>query len=159
MKNYLKLLLVSFTAGAMLISCFEEPSGRENPGTERRQRHPPKYATDAPASKKTGIYNSAALQRQPEFPGGIQEFYKLVNNNFRIPDISHEVTARIYVSFVIEKDGSMTNIKVLRDPGYGLGREAVRVLESIKTKWEPGIDNNKPVRAMYNLPITINIRD
>lgn len=104
------------------------------------------------------VYNSAGLQVQPDYPGGIKEFYNYVNRNFRIPDIDQDMTARIYVSFVVEKDGSMTGIKVLRDPGYGLGKEAERVLKSMKKKWSPGIQNGKPVRASYNLPITINIR-
>ncbi|ALM49730.1 hypothetical protein AMR72_12935 [Flavobacterium psychrophilum] len=105
-----------------------------------------------------GIYNSAGLQVQPEFPGGMAAFYKYVNNNFRIPEIDQNMTAKIYVSFVVEKDGSLTAIKVLRDPGYGLGKEAERVLKSLKIKWSPGIQNGKPVRASYNLPITINIK-
>ncbi|MBY8963766.1 energy transducer TonB [Flavobacterium sp. D11R37] len=104
------------------------------------------------------VYNSAGLQVQPQYPGGMDEFYNYVNKNFRIPDIDQDMTARIYVSFVVEKDGSMTGIKVLRDPGYGLGKEAERVLKSMKKKWQPGIQNGKPVRASYNLPITINIR-
>jgi protein TonB len=106
----------------------------------------------------TGIYNSAGLQVQPEYPGGIDAFYKYVNSNFRIPEIDQNMTARIHVSFVVEKDGSMSAIKVVRDPGYGLGKEAERVLKSMKKKWSPGIQNGKPVRASYNLPITINIK-
>lgn len=104
------------------------------------------------------VYNSAGLQVQPEFPGGIQAFYGYVMKNFRTPELEQDMTAKIYVSFVVEKDGSITAIKILRDPGYGLGKEAERVLKSIKTKWSPGIQNGKPVRASYNLPITINIK-
>jgi len=111
-----------------------------------------------PASDPNQIYSSAGLQVQPEFPGGIAAFYTYVNKNFRIPELDQDMTARIYVSFVVEKDGSLTAIKVLRDPGYGLGKEAERVLKSLKTKWSPGIQNGKPVRASYNLPITINIK-
>lgn len=104
------------------------------------------------------VYNSAGLQVQPEFPGGIAAFLGYVQKNFRIPEVDQDMTARIYVSFVVEKDGTLTDIKVLRDPGYGLGKEAMRVLKSVKTKWSPGIQNGKPVRASYNLPITINIK-
>jgi len=104
------------------------------------------------------VYTSAALQVQPEFPGGIGAFLGYVQKNFRIPEVDQDMTARIYVSFVVEKDGTLTDIKVLRDPGYGLGKEAIRVLKSVKTKWSPGIQNGKPVRASYNLPITINIK-
>lgn len=104
------------------------------------------------------VYNSAGLQVQPEFPGGVGAFLTYINKNFRIPEIDQNMTAKIYVSFVVEKDGSITAIKVLRDPGYGLGKEAERVLKSVKIKWSPGIQNGKPVRASFNLPITINIK-
>lgn len=104
------------------------------------------------------VYNSAGLQVQPEFPGGMTAFYSYVTKNFRIPEIDQNMTAKIYVSFVVERDGSLTAIKVLRSPGYGLDKEAERVLKSLKIKWSPGIQNGKPVRASFNLPITINIK-
>jgi protein TonB len=105
------------------------------------------------------VYNTAGLQVQPEFPGGIAAFLTYVQRNFRIPEVEQNMVARIYVSFVVEKDGTLTDIKVTRDPGYGMGKEAERVLRSVKTKWSPGIQNGKPVRARYNLPITINIKE
>jgi len=104
------------------------------------------------------VYSSAGLQVQPEFPGGIAAFYSYVTKNFRTPELDNDMNAKIYVSFVVEKDGTLTAIKILRDPGYGLGKEAERVLKSLKVKWSPGIQNGKPVRASYNLPITINIK-
>lgn len=99
--------------------------------------------------------NSAVLDKMPEFPGGMAKFYSYVGNNFNRPELDVERTLKVYVSFVIERDGSITDIKVLNDPGYGLGKEAIRVLKSIKAKWTPGILNGKTVRTAYNLPITI----
>lgn len=104
------------------------------------------------------VYNTAGLQVQPEYPGGMNAFYDYVNKNFNIPDVDRDMSARVFVSFVIEKDGSMSNIKVLRDPGYGMGKEAIRVLKSMKKKWQPGVQNGKNVRASFTLPITINIK-
>ena len=52
----------------------------------------------------------------------------------------------------------MTDIRVLRNPGYGLDKEAIRVLKSLKTKWEPGMMNGKAVRTAYNLPISVQMR-
>lgn len=98
-----------------------------------------------------------ALDKLPEFPGGMSKFYTYVGNNFNRPELDTDRTMRVYVSFVIEKDGSMTDIIVKQDPGYGLGKEAIRVLKSLKTKWTPGMINAKPVRTAYNLPITIKI--
>jgi len=110
-----------------------------------------------PIDEKT-IVNSTALDKLPEFPGGINKFYSYVGNNFEKPDIEGANTYRVYVSFVIERDGSMTDIKVLRDPGFGLGKEAIRVLKSLKTKWSPGMMGSKPVRTAYNLPIVVDMQ-
>jgi protein TonB len=103
------------------------------------------------------INSTTELDKLPEFPGGINKFYTYVGNNFEKPEIDAVNSLKIYVAFVIEKDGSMTDIKVLRDPGYGLGREAVRVLKSLRTKWSPGMIGSKPVRTSYNLPITVQM--
>lgn len=110
---------------------------------------------EAPSVPTNAIMNSAVLDKKPEFPGGINKFYTYVGNNFEKPELDSEMVIRVSVSFVIEKDGSMTDIKVLKDPGYGLGTEAIRVLKSLKTKWSPGILDGKAVRTSYNLPITI----
>jgi protein TonB len=96
-----------------------------------------------------------ALDKMPEFPGGIQNFYNYVGRNFNRPELDEEKTLRVYVSFIVERDGSLTDIVVKNDPGYGMGKEAVRVLKSLKTKWSPGILDGKAVRTAYNLPITI----
>nr|WP_315157673.1 energy transducer TonB [uncultured Flavobacterium sp.] len=110
---------------------------------------------ETPSIPTNAILNSAVLDKKPEFPGGINKFYTYVGNNFEKPEIDSEMAIRVSVSFVIEKDGSMTDIRVIKDPGYGLGAEAIRVLKSLKTKWSPGILDGKAVRTSYNLPITI----
>lgn len=108
-----------------------------------------------PADTGNSIVNTAVLDKMPEFPGGMAKFYTYVGNNFTRPELDAERTLKVYVSFVIEKDGSITDIMVRNDPGYGVGKEAIRVLKSLKTKWSPGILNGKAVRTAYNLPITI----
>lgn len=109
-------------------------------------------------AEDNGIYNSAGLQVQPKYPGGMDAFNEYVHRNFNVPEVDRDMTARIIVSFVVEKDGSLTDIKVLKDPGFGLGKEAIRVLKSMKKKWEPGVQNGKNVRASFTLPIAINIK-
>ncbi|MFV8467087.1 energy transducer TonB [Flavobacterium sp. LB1P62] len=113
--------------------------------------------TDTPVDPGNTIVASASLDKLPEFPGGINKFYTYVGNNFEKPDIDSGSTMKVYVTFVIEKDGSMTDIQVKRDPGYGLGKEAIRVLKSLKTKWSPGMIGSKPVRTAYTLPITVQM--
>ena len=102
-----------------------------------------------------GIVGVYGLEKKPEFPGGIQNFMNEVGRRFKTPDASEAGIMKVFVSFVVEKDGSLSNIKIVRDPGFGLGKEAVRVLQSIKTKWSPGIQNGQPVRTAYNLPISV----
>ncbi|SHG89383.1 energy transducer TonB [Flavobacterium defluvii] len=108
-----------------------------------------------PGDGGSTIVNTSVLDKLPEFPGGMKKFYTYVGNNFTKPELDAERTLRVYVSFVIEKDGTMTDIVIKNDPGFGMGKEAVRVLKSLKTKWVPGILEGKPVRTLYNLPITI----
>lgn len=93
------------------------------------------------------------------FPGGIGSFTALVGKKFRTPEIAHLDKVTVLVSFVVEKDGSLTNITVTRDPGYGLGNEAIRVLKSIKTKWTPAEKSGTAVRTVFNMPITVKISE
>ena len=103
----------------------------------------------------TGAYVEATLDVKPAFPGGMDKFYSYVARNFRSPETDNDKAIRVLVSFVIEKDGSMTDIRVLRNPGYGLDKEAIRVLKSLKIKWSPGMIKGKPVRTAYSLPINV----
>ncbi len=103
------------------------------------------------------IYNNAGIEVKPEFPGGMDKFYGYVSKNYRAPE-EEGLKGKVYVTFVVEKDGSLTDIKVLRDIGYGTGKEAIRVLQKCP-KWNPGVQNGKPVRVLYSLPITIQTAD
>lgn len=105
----------------------------------------------------TGPVLSNVLDMQPEFPGGMKKFYDYVGDNFERQEIDNVESITVHVSFVIEKDGSMTDIRVLRNPGYGMDKEAIRVLKSLKTKWKPGVLNGQNVRTQYTLPITVKI--
>lgn len=100
------------------------------------------------------IYNT--VETKPEYPGGIGKFYQYVGQNYRIPNELQKtgVNGTVIVSFVVEKDGSLTDIKVIRDLGYGTGEEAIRVLKKSK-KWRPGIQKGKAVRVSYTLPIRL----
>ena len=73
--------------------------------------------------------------------------------NFNIPDVAG-LNGKIQVTFVVEVDGSLTNINVLQDIGYGTKEEAIRVL-NMCPKWNPGMLHGKPVRSQYIFPITI----
>jgi len=95
-----------------------------------------------------------AVEVRPDFPGGMQKFYDFVSKNFKTPE-EDEVSGKIMIQFVVEKDGSLTDIKVVRDLGFGTGKEAERVLRK-SPKWKPGVQNGRPVRVSYLLPISIS---
>lgn len=99
------------------------------------------------------IYNTAGIEKKPEYPGGMSEFYKYVAKKYRTPQV-RGLQGRIFVTFVVEKDGSITDIKVLKDLGHGTGEEAIRVLQKCKN-WIPGEQDGKKVRVLYALPLVI----
>ncbi|WP_141384658.1 M56 family metallopeptidase, partial [Flavobacterium flevense] len=103
------------------------------------------------------IYNTAGLTEKPEFSGGMDAFYKFVGDNFVTPKTPDGNTLRgkVYLTFIVEKDGNLSNFKIIRDNfGYGAGEEAIRVLKT-SPKWTPGEINGEAVRTLYSLPIAI----
>ncbi|MEN2399829.1 M56 family metallopeptidase [Flavobacterium sp. MC2016-06] len=94
--------------------------------------------------------------KQPEFPGGMTEFYKFVGKNFKTPAEAskNKIEGKINMKFTIEKDGSVSEVVVINDLGYGLGTEAARVIR-LSPKWIPASERGVPVRVQYDLPITI----
>ncbi|RZJ54558.1 MAG: hypothetical protein EOO44_04575 [Flavobacterium sp.] len=99
------------------------------------------------------VYNTAGLEVKPEFSGGQQAFELFLKENYKNPQ--KDLKGRVYATFIVEKDGSLTDIKILRDIGYGTGVEAIRVLKK-SPKWIPGKQNDKIVRVLYSIPIIVN---
>lgn len=94
------------------------------------------------------------VEEQPMFPGGQEALEKFLQDNIQYPQLAAEnnIGGRVYVSFVIEPDGSVTLPRLLRDIGGGCGAEAVRIVKMMP-KWTPGKNGGKAVRTSYNLPI------
>ncbi|WP_293873280.1 energy transducer TonB [Flavobacterium sp.] len=104
----------------------------------------------------TDVVSTSELDRLPEYPGGIKKFYEYVGNNFEKPNLDEGLGAvSVIMSFVIEKDGVMSNIKVLRSSDKKLEVEAIRVLKSLKVKWSPGYKDGDKMRTLYTLPIKV----
>lgn len=99
-----------------------------------------------------------AVEVQPQPPGGMASFLKYIGSSYQYPAQAEAqgVSGRVILTFVVERDGSLTDIKIVRDLKYGTGEEAVRVLKRAK-KWSPGIQNGRPVRVQYTLPIVLNL--
>lgn len=137
MKSLYFIALLAFTIGS------QAQTNQDNtPDTTTNKEN-----TEAPVF--TG------LQVQPEYPGGTNAFLQFISDKYRKPKIKDTPrTVKFGAQFVIEKDGSLTSIKILNDPGEGIGDELVRVLKKSK-KWKSAIQNGKPVRAMYTLPMVV----
>ena len=99
------------------------------------------------------------IEEEPEFPGGMEALYQFLAANLKWPCKDCDCFGKVFVTFVIEKDGNISNAKVLRDPchNYGFGQEALRVV-SLMPKWKPGRQRGNPERVQYNLPINFSIR-
>ena len=95
-----------------------------------------------------------------EFPGGEEAYFKWLGDNIKYPKdcLKKKIEGRVFVSFVVEKDGSITDVKTLRSPHKSLSKEAERVVKAMP-KWKPGRFNNEPVRVRYTLPIAFKMDD
>ncbi|BAU54614.1 energy transducer TonB [Mucilaginibacter gotjawali] len=105
------------------------------------------------------ITDLRSLDRSPEFPGGDEAFYKFLSKNLRWPvrgDI--DIEGRVVISFIVEKDGSLTNFKVEKKLWPDMDAEALRVLKK-SPKWIPGKQHGKLVRVKYMVPINFTLSD
>lgn len=95
------------------------------------------------------------LNKEPCPKKGMNTFYNYVANAVRIPnELKNKISGKIFLTFVVEKDGSLVEPKIIKGLGYGLDENAIKVINNAK-KWNPGIRRGLPVRVLYSLPITI----
>ncbi len=99
------------------------------------------------------IYTAEDVDTQPDFPGGIDAFYSAFTKNFQAPEVPGLVD-KVVLSFVIEKDGTPTDIRVVHDAGFGTGEQCRQILETMP-KWLPASKDGKKVRSQYLLPIAV----
>jgi len=99
------------------------------------------------------------VENDPEFPGGMEALYKYLRENIKYPSLARDnnITGKVYVTFVVERDGSIANPRVLKDIGGGCGQEAIRVVKAMP-KWTPGKQRGKAVRVQFNLPVSFNLQ-
>jgi len=99
------------------------------------------------------------VEENPIFPGGEAKLYKFLGESIKYPEEAKElgIQGRVFVNFVIETDGSVSNVRVLRGIGGGCDEEAIRVVRSMP-RWTPGKQRGMPVRVSYNLPIKFTLQ-
>lgn len=107
---------------------------------------------------KGDVVSFAAVEKLPSFPGGDAAFSNFLSKAIRYPKTARDqnIQGRVFISFIVEKDGSLNDIKVLRDIGSGCGPEAVRVL-SESPKWIPGMQKGELVRVAFTMPVNFSL--
>ena len=121
---------------------------------------PPGDYTDEPVAPPDLLYSDTTVfmivESFPQFPGGEVELLKYIRNSIKHPGGTGESAGTLIVNFIVEKDGNISNVKIVRampgPDGNIFDAEALRIVKSMP-KWKPGMQNGKPVRVSYNLPI------
>ncbi len=113
----------------------------------------------APVVEEEQPMNIAMVEQKPEFNGGEAAMYKWLGENIVYPSAAAEegVSGRVVVEFVVGKDGSITNVRVVRPRHPALDKEAVRVVKAMPN-WIPGRNNGQPVKVTYTLPVTFKLQ-
>jgi protein TonB len=100
------------------------------------------------------------VEKMPSFPGGDAALFKFLNENVKYPVIAQEngVQGRVICQFVVNRDGSIVDVEVVRSVDASLDKEAIRVIKSMP-KWSPGQQRGKPVRVKYTLPVNFKLQN
>ncbi len=98
------------------------------------------------------------VEKRPEFPGGERALLQYLADNIRYPTMAREssIEGKVFIQFVVERNGSISGVKILRGIGSGCDEEAARVVMSLP-HFSPGIQNGHPVRVLYNLPVMFQL--
>lgn len=137
-----------------------QASSRPNKTTQNGQKEPETVRSE-PLNKpqpvnSTRVYD--VVEQMPSFPGGISGLRTYLNQNIRYPAEAQEncVQGRVVVSFVVEKDGHISDVTVLRSVDPSLDKEAIRVVRNMP-RWTPGKQEGEPVRVRYNVPVSFRL--
>lgn len=116
--------------------------------------------SDDPAASDQHVYDFVSISTQPNFPGGFDKFYSYLGKTIRYPvkAVENNIQGKVYMSFVVEKNGDLSDIKVVRKLDNELDEEAVRVLKN-SPRWAPGRQNGKAVRVKFNIPINFQLNN
>ncbi|MEZ0538452.1 energy transducer TonB [Fibrella arboris] len=111
---------------------------------------------EAPAPKDDEVFT--VVEQNPEFVGGNAAMYAWLGKNIKYPAAASRanISGKVFVSFTVNTDGSITDAQVLKGLGFGTDEEAIRVVKSMP-KWKPGKQSGRPVRVKYNLPISFQL--
>lgn len=116
------------------------------------------YSVCVLVDNDTTVYTK--VEQPPDFPGGMKKMYKFIKNNIQYPvqAFENKVKGNIFIAFIIEKNGSLSNIHIVQGIGYGCDEEAVRVIK-LMPSWLPGKEKGEPKRVRMTLPIEFPLND
>lgn len=102
--------------------------------------------------------NVRIVEQLPEYPGGMSAFIEWLTKNLKYPESARaqKIQGKVVVTFIINKDGTISNAKIAKSVDAALDREAMRVVK-LMPKWKPGIQNNEPCRTMFAIPIVFKL--
>ncbi len=115
------------------------------------------YSQENIDTQDNNVYSSAGLDVMPKFRGGNKGFVEFISKNYKLPNVKG-LKGRLLVEFVVEKDGSLSDIKVIKDLGFGTAEEAIRVLK-LSPLWLPGMQNGRNVRTKFMLPLMLEVKE
>ena len=129
-----------------------EVNAEDDQNTQVSDYVAPIETDDEPKFEEQEIFT--IVEETAEFPGGEEGMFKFLSENVKYPTMAREsnVQGTVFVTFVVEPDGSVSNVKLLRGIGGGCDEEAMRVVKSMP-RWKAGKQRGRPVRQQYNLPI------
>ena len=160
--GHIKYALFVLPAFALLvagnISCSQDASQTEDAKEEVVAPVSPE-AKEAPADSTAKDEVFMVAEQMPEFPGGMKELLKFLQDNLKYPEnaMKNNVQGRVIVQFVVEKDGTLTEFKVARSVDPDLDAEALRVLQTMP-KWKPGMQRGKIVRVKFTVPVSFKLQ-
>ena len=160
--GHIKYALFVLPAFALLvagnISCSQDASQTEDAKEEVVAPVSPE-TKEAPADSTAKEEVFMVAEQMPEFPGGMKEMLKFLQENVKYPEnaMKNNVQGRVIVQFVIEKDGTPTEFKVLRSVDPDLDAEALRVLQTMP-KWKPGMQRGEVVRVKFTVPVSFKLQ-
>lgn len=141
--------------GLMVVIDSEDIRGGESPKIEKPREE--ELVEEESLEGEETLY--VFVEEEASFPGGEEALFDYITKNLQYPLEGREgmVTGTVVVKFVVEKDGTLTNVQLLRDIGMGCGKEAVRMVKGMP-KWIPGKNNGKAVRSIYTLPLNFDLK-
>jgi TonB family protein len=116
------------------------------------------YASSNAFTSQGKVFDFVSVDTPPQFPGGIEKFYSFIGKSIKYPKEAYDkkVEGKVFMSFIVEENGSLNDIHIDRALGSGTDEEALRVLKA-SPRWNPGMKNNQPVRVKYAIPISFSM--